>query len=139
MNVVYRFLRHLLLAGALALLSACGDADEDNVTLTIIDCMQHIRADYLSTPDCRQRAPEICYALSRDLSIVAKARLAFATAKGVASDLGGLAGIDFEPWNHGDCVVVQQDICQDLGPYFPCQYESCLAEITEKCEKYHTQ
>ena len=130
---------HLFLAVILALLSACGNTDEENVTLAVVDCMQHIRADYLSSPDCRRRAPEICYALSRELSIVTKARLSVATAKGIASDFAQLAGIDFEPWNHKDCVVVHQDICQDLGPIFPCQYESCLEEIAQECEKYQTQ
>ena len=129
----------LLLAAALVLLSACGDADEENGTRTFVDCMEHIRADELSPPDCRRRASKICHELSRQLPFVTRVWLAVATAKGIASDVAQLAGIDFEPWNHRDCFVFHQDICHDLGPFFPCQYEPCLAEIPQECEEYQTR
>ena len=129
----------LLLGAALVLLPGCGDAGEENGTRTFVDCMEHIRTGWVSPPDCRRRASKICYELSRELPFITRVRLAVATAKGIASEVARIAELIFEPWNHGDCFVVHQDICQDLGPLFPCQYESCLAEIPQECEEYQTR
>ena len=87
----------------------CGDADKDDRIRVYIDCMERIRGDFVSPPDCRRRAGEICYALSGKLPFLTRTRLAFANAKGIASDFASLVGIVFEPWNHADCIAVHQD------------------------------
>jgi hypothetical protein len=130
---------HFLLAVILVVTVACSASDKEDESLTFIRCMEHIEGDQLSSPECRQKAAKICYALSRELPLSTRIRLAIATTKAITSDLASIAGIKFEPWNEGDCVASWQDICHDLGPLFPCQYETCLNEIPQKCAKYGYQ
>lgn len=124
----------LLTAGTFIVIVGCSASHEDDRTRTFIECMEQIQGDQLSSQECRRKASDICFALSRELAFSTRIRLVLAETKGIASDLSRLAGIEFESWNYSDCVAVQQDICQDLA--MPCEYESCLMEISQKCSKY---
>ena len=130
---------YFLFAVTLSVIVGCSASHKEDGTRIFIDCMEQIQRNQLSSSDCHQKASEICSALSGELALSTRMRLVLAETKGIASDLARLAGIDFEPWNQSDCVAVHQDICHDFGPFFPCQYESCLNEIPQKCAKYEDQ
>jgi hypothetical protein len=112
---------------------ACGDSDEEMDNF--VYCMDIVQYDEFATPDCRHRIRTICRDISRKGSLVWRARLAVSTVKGIARDFARLAGVQFGVLeeSHAECVVSYEDICKDFGVLWPCDYESCLAEIPQNC------
>jgi hypothetical protein len=125
----------LVLVGALAIIPACGDEDESDFGPAFLDCIEIIRTDDLTSPDCRRREQAICWAVAQEIPFVTRARITSANVKGTVRDLARLAGIAVGPWSRADCIATHKGICKDFAPSNPCYYETCLAEIPQDCKQ----